>query len=135
MNGKAVKRGISYILSFLLLFELIPVTAYADEIDADPPYTDEIIVEEYANNTASSEKAEIVEEIETLRDEYQKVFLLESGMTLATIYPFSVHYENNGKWDEIDNTLVLKEEEERSAYHNTVGVWDISLPSALDKEI
>lgn len=61
--------------------------------------------------------------------------MLESGMHLAVIYPFPVRYENSGRWDEIDNTLVLKEGEEKETYHNTAGIWDISLPTILDSNV
>lgn len=179
MNDKARRQIISFLLTFLLVFELIPAWVFADDGESaqdEETYTDEeeysdpdgeltedslsdeetledesiepenedpesgditdddIIVEEFANNTASSEKAEIVEEITGRRDEFLKEFMLENGMHLATIYPMSVHYDNGGKWDEIDNTLVLKEKDESTSYHNTAGLWDVSLPTVFDSD-
>ncbi len=113
MDGKTGRRVISFLLTILFIFELIPVSAFAaDETGAqteenseeisDPEegedglsdaeegigYSDDdIIVEEYANNIASSEKAEIVEELHGKRDEFQKEFIMENGMHLVTVYP------------------------------------------------
>lgn len=61
--------------------------------------------------------AEILGEIPSGRDEYQKEFLLSNGQRLLVLYPTPVHYEENGQWEEIDNTLLPVSEDEISVYN------------------
>ena len=44
-------------------------------------------------------------EIPELRGEYEKHFSLSDGTYSAVVYPYPVHYDSNGTWWEIDNTL------------------------------
>ena len=173
MRSKSWKQALSFILAFLLTFELIPAWVFAedessetDEVsteeestaesvpdeqaddpedqassDEDTGYEekayadDDIIVEEFARNVATSEKEEIVEEIASRRDEFQKEFIMANGMNLITIYPVSVHYDKDGEWEEIDNTLVpiaSDGEEGKESYRNTSGIWDVMLPAEID---
>ena len=44
-------------------------------------------------------------EISELRGEYEKHFSLSDGTYSAVVYPYPVHYDSNGTWQEIDNTL------------------------------
>ena len=150
--NRHVRKAVSLLFVFLLSFELIPIAAYADEIDDPVPSEEEstpevvfpeedalpseepydITIDEYAGNIPSAEKGEVIAEVHSRRDEYQKEFMLESGMNLVTVYPMPVHYENAGEWDEIDNTLVLNAEDKK--YHNAAGVWDAGLPAVFDNE-
>ena len=75
--------------------------------------------------------AEILGEIPSGRDEYQKEFLLSNGQRLLVLYPTPVHYEENGQWEEIDNTLLPVSEDEISVYQNTAGPWDVTFPAKL----
>ncbi len=80
MRSKFFNRSVSALLAFLLVFELIPAWVYADDqdpseaealyaeeqetlADEEADFEDDIIVEEFARNTASSEKAVIAEEL------------------------------------------------------------------------
>ena len=44
-------------------------------------------------------------EIPELRGEYEKHFSLSDGTYSAVVYPYAVHYDEDGTWQEIDNTL------------------------------
>lgn len=48
----------------------------------------------------------IVKEDITKRGTYEKHFLLDDGSYIAVSYDEPVHYQQNGEWIEIDNTLV-----------------------------
>ncbi len=50
------------------------------------------------------------------RDPFTKHFLLEDGSRAAAVYEIPVHYRKDGRWEEIDNTLVL--DEEAGVYRN-----------------
>ena len=78
--------------------------------------------------------AEILGEIPSGRDEYQKEFLLSNGQRLLVLYPTPVHYEENGQWEEIDNTLLPVSEDEISVYQNTAGPWDVTFPAKIDNQ-
>lgn len=71
--------------------------------------------------------AQIVGEIPSKRTQYSKEFMLSNGLHLAAVYPDAVHYEEDGSWEEIDNTLMLK----NGKYVNTAGVWNVSFPQQL----
>ncbi len=46
----------------------------------------------------------IVEQVEK-RDRNTKYFLTENHGGIAAVYPFPIHYEEDGEWKEIDNSL------------------------------
>lgn len=48
----------------------------------------------------------ILEELEEKRNEYSKEFLTDKGNHMAVVYAEAVHYEEDGKWKEIDNSLI-----------------------------
>lgn len=86
------KHVLPIILSAMLLFSVLPVSASAND--------------ESTNEVASK----IVREVVELREESVKHFLCEDGSYIAVSYAEPVHYEKNGEWLEIDNTLVLSSE-------------------------
>ena len=138
MSRKILKKAISSVLAILLAFELIPVQAYAavtPEESTEPEMTVsayDISEGDFSNEKIIADDPELTEEIADRRDKFQKEFMMENGMFLAAVYPMAVHYENNGEWDEIDNTLKLTDTEQGKAYRNTAGMWDVYLPAKLD---
>ena len=52
--------------------------------------------------------ARIIGEDESLRTEDTKHFILSNGTKIAARYEVPVHYEVNGEWKDIDNTLTLQ---------------------------
>lgn len=53
--------------------------------------------------------ARIIGEDESLRTEDTKHFILSNGTKIAARYEVPVHYEVNGEWKDIDNTLTLQD--------------------------
>lgn len=93
-----------------MLFTLLPAQALAagtskPSIDPAP-----------ANQTQKSEKAEgkIIEEITDKRDINIKHFRKDDLTFEADVFPFAVHYQKDGKWQDIDNTLVDGKDEENN---------------------
>ncbi len=151
---KTTQRWLSILLSLVLIFQMVPVQAFALEAEpaagektalllADPRLAE---TEPGANSSETvnyePETAEIVAEIPEGRDEFQKEFLLSNGLRMISVYGSPVHYEEDGQWKEIDNTLqpvsstgaVLTGKAaltSASAYKNTAGIWDVSLPTSL----
>lgn len=50
--------------------------------------------------------ASITEELTSKRTKFTKQYLLSDGSFLANSFSMPVHYKKNGKWKEIDTTLV-----------------------------
>lgn len=89
---KLFKHILPILLSAMLLFSALPMSASAND--------------ESTNEVASK----IVREVAELREESVKHFLCDDGSYIAVSYAEPVHYEKNGEWLEIDNTLVLSSE-------------------------
>ncbi|NLK12396.1 MAG: DNRLRE domain-containing protein [Candidatus Phytoplasma sp.] len=71
----------------------------------------------------------VVKEIETLREENQKVFLKQDGTHEVSIYQEPVHFKNGDEYIEIDNTLI----EQGKYYTNTKNSFNIYFPKSLTK--
>lgn len=79
------------------------------------------VAEETIEIPQEEKEAEIVNEIEERREENVKHFRMSDGSVMAAVYPEAVHKEENGKFVDIDNTLV----EDGDSYQNANGIMDI----------
>ena len=117
-------RICSTVLIIALLVNMLPMSIFAAE------FRESLAAEqEVALVAAEAADAQIVTEIPSKRTQYSKEFLLSNGLHLAAVYPDAVHYEKDGSWAEIDNTLALK----KGGYVNTAGVWNVSFPQQLSE--
>ena len=75
--------------------------------------------------SSSEETAEPIGELEDLRDEMSKQFLMDDGTIAAVQYDTDVHYQDEeGNWQEIDNSLTSEDAEDSddaSGYSNKEG--------------
>ena len=107
MLNKRFMKIVAFILCFVTVGYLFPLEALAYELNVSR--VDARLLEE---EVVTSEPVEyehhpdIVMEIETSRDEFQKEFLLDNGHRMYVVYPNAVHYEDDGEWVEYDNTLL-----------------------------
>ena len=102
MKVPRTTKIVSLLLTVIFCLYLVPVEVVAAELKttAQKVESTDII------NSQTTEDADIVSEIVSSRDKYQKEFLLSNGQHLLTVYPTAVHYEDaGGQWQEIDNTL------------------------------
>ncbi|MBQ7247431.1 MAG: RHS repeat protein [Lachnospiraceae bacterium] len=79
-------------------------------------------------------KAAIITEDTGSRDLYNKDFLLSDMSHLAVTYPDAVHYEADGGWNEIDNTLGLYGKEGEEVWRNRANSVIMELPALLTSE-
>lgn len=86
---KLFKHVLPVFLAALLLLSTLPMSVFAQDESTDEA------------------ASKIVREVVELREESVKHFLCEDGSYIAVSYAEPVHYEKNGEWLEIDNTLVL----------------------------
>ena len=78
--------------------------------EADPNIEPYATADEFGEIVADvKEEAAIVAEDISKRDQYQKEFKLEDNARLLVVYPEAVHYEKNGEWEDIDNTLIASQ--------------------------
>ena len=117
MRKKCLKQSLSILLVFIFACSMIP-TAIAAEMTAE-----------------KSEASKIVREITELREESVKHFLCEDGSYIAATYATPVHYQENGIWKEIDNSLSLTsrtiDASAKSAYAPKAGSVDVNLPQSF----
>ena len=128
MKGTHPTRLLSLLLALIFCIYLVPTEALAIEAKKSILETEHT----YARDYDSVDSPDIVSEIASSRDEYQKEYLLSNGQHLLTVYPTAVHYaDENGEWQEIDNTLHATSMDGKRVYRNTAGLWDVTLPSSL----
>ena len=53
---------------------------------------------------------------------------------MATLYAQAIHYEDNGEWKEIDNTLKISGTGKNAAFTNTAGPWTVSFPQQMSAD-
>lgn len=138
--SKMIRQFLSIVLVLVLVVNILPLNAFAsDEMDVGDAAQDNTSNDISSIGTASesnalevyTEAAEVVEEDLSKRGEFYKEFLLSNGMRLAAIYPTSIHYEEDGQWKEIDNTLTAMVVNGQPAYSNTAGLWQVRFPQQL----
>jgi YD repeat-containing protein len=124
---KNIRKLLSNILVLVMLFNMIPLNAFATETNTQPPTNT-------AGQEAVSNDVSIVEEIIEERSEYIKQFRMSNGLQMAAVYASPVHYEADGRWEEIDNTLQLATARSGNAYVNTAGVWQVRFPQNMSED-
>lgn len=97
------KKIFSMFLIIVLLFGILPVSALQ-------------------GNVSDSTTSRIVKEIVEMREESVKYFICEDGSYIAATYSSPVHYEESGKWEEIDNTLTLNTKSGEAVYSTKMGL-------------
>lgn len=122
---KQFLRCVSTLLVLVMLINMAPVQALG-ELQAGE--IGQISGTEPITTPETAEPAVIVAEIPEGRSEYSKEFLLSNGLHMATVYADAVHYEKDGKWKDIDNTLVANLD---GTYKNTAGPWEVSFPQSF----
>ncbi len=121
---KLFTKMLAMFLAFILAVEVLPFSTLAEEISEwDFGGSGEVVEED---------TAEIQYEVEENRTEYTKHFRLTDGSYIAASYNEPVHYEKNGKWAEIDNTLVLQEIDGKNYYVNKESDEKIMLPQKFE---
>lgn len=109
-----LKKLLSLVLVFVLVFQMMPASAFADGLRAEgsaptlaerPSTLDSIyyqgVSEEYTAD-------DVLWEIDEKRTETEKHFHMANGSDIAVSYAFPVHYmDDEGEYQEIDNSLKL----------------------------
>lgn len=99
---------LAVLLVTTLMINLFPVQSLATLITDSP-----VIDPPYVNDTVKPE-GKIIGEVVEKRDKNIKQFKKDDSTFEADIFPFAVHYPKDGKWQDIDNTLVDGQDEENN---------------------
>ena len=124
---KSMRKMLSVCLVLVMLLNMLPLNAFAAD-------TSKQASEENKIQEVIAKDVHIVEEIIEKRTEYTKQFRLSNGLNIATVYASPVHYEVDGQWEEIDNTLQMTQTRSGNAYVNTAGVWQVSFPQNMTED-
>ena len=122
---KQSSRILSILLVIIMIINMLPSHALALD-EKQSTYNDATL-----QDSPSVDGLHVVEELVDRRSEYTKEFRLSNGFRVASVYGYPVHYEENGEWQEIDNTLKLSGTRSGNSYTNTAGIWDVSFPQSL----
>ena len=100
--NKKLKRLLCLLLTLSFLLQAAPLQVFATNYDESPVISEDGTVLE---GDGRAEDPYILGEIQEERTEYQKRFRLTDGSFSVAQFEVPVHYEDDGEWLEIDNTL------------------------------
>ena len=122
---KKLSKLLSMTLVLALVIQMLPTSACAATNESKSATTSNAVSE------VVTEEVEIVEEVIDKRSEFSKEYKLSNGLHMSTVYADPVHYEEDGQWKDIDNTLKSSGLGVGAVLTNTAGVWDVSFPQQL----
>lgn len=99
-NYSISMKVIAVILTVIMIVGILPMTVFAQE------FNETQLMKTVEIESDKKEKSPIVGEVTDKRDENTKVFERRDGSYTAVITSEPIHYDDNGEWKEIDNTLV-----------------------------
>lgn len=103
-----IKRIICGLLIAAMMLQILPPPVFAADVGSESEANTQVNTVETDPTIAdveSTDEVYIESEMTEARDEYVKHYALSDGSFLATQYEFPIHYEENSKWVDIDNTL------------------------------
>lgn len=103
---KKIKKTLSIFLAIIMMLTTFSVTipVFAEEnLFVNRSISNELIAQEEMTS-------KIVGEMDDLREECSKHFICEDGSFIVATYSVPVHYKENGRWKEINNTLELTDD-------------------------
>ena len=131
---KMLLKVLSVFLTVLMVLQIAPMQLIANaytEAMAIKNMTQEDITT-FSNDEDFS--AEILYEVEEKRDEFTKVYKKNDGSYTAMVSSEPLHFIQDGKWTDIDNTLVNSVENGKSVLKNTNSMFNIMFPEVLSQD-
>ncbi len=128
-NRKCIRKFVAFIITFISIINILPMEVLANSV------TDAIAHNEFnedvTNNSPSESNipdAEIICEVKEKRDEHTKVYKKSDGSYTAIKTEDSLHYLNDGEWEEINNSMIL----EGDFYTNSENLFNVEFPESID---
>ena len=126
MKHRLPVRILSVIMTAFLIFEILPMSVFAEDMTQNEDVTmsdavyseDENAGEQASDENEISPSTEVIGEVVEKREENVKHFMLSDSEYCAVSYPQSVHYkpDPDGEWVDIDNTLTQMTDENGETY-------------------
>ena len=107
MKTKKLLKVISIILAMIMLVQIIPTSVVA--LAADELTEIETIAPDISDEVDEAPEAVILGEDESRREESVKHYIMSDHTYKAVRYSSPVHYEQDGEWVDINNTLADEE--------------------------
>ena len=98
-------RICSMFLTTVMVFNLLPHQTIASSLKTAETSGGTDVVTSAMEEVKDVEPASIMAEITENRTEFSKEFKLSNGQHMTVVYPEAVHYQKDGQWKDIDNTL------------------------------
>lgn len=127
--AKRFLRLCSIVLAIVMVINMLPMNVLAEELTAGT--LDFTINTEEMDISTDLSGLTVVEEHTESRTEFIKEFMLSNGLQMATVYPTAVHFEKDGEWVDIDNTLQVVGTGLSGTFQNTDGIWNVSFPRQM----
>ena len=127
-------KVVSVFLTVLMVLQIAPMQLIANA------YTEAMAIKNMPQEdvtTFSNDEdfsADILYEVEEKRDEFTKVYKKNDGSYTAMVSSEPLHFIQNGKWTDIDNTLVNSVENGESVFKNTNSMFDVMFPELLSQD-
>ena len=102
-QSKTLFRTLALMMSFVLAIYFLPLHGMAVVAETSPNVTATV-----AENIDNSTEPTILCEDVSLREENVKHFLMSNHTYRAVVYSTPVHYQQDGEWVDIDNTLTAQ---------------------------
>ena len=131
---KSMIKVVSVFLTVLMVLQIAPMQLIANA------YTEAMAIKNMPQEdvtTFSNDEdfsADILYEVEEKRDEFTKVYKKNDGSYTAMVSSEPLHFIQNGKWTDIDNTLVNSVENGKSVFKNTNSMFDVMFPEVLSQD-
>lgn len=137
-------KVVSLFVVLTLIINILPLNAFASTVtnveantqNENQTQNNAVLSAEsiMSDDSLQMTDAFILYENEEKRSEFSKDFLLSNGLSLAAVYPYAVHFEEDGQWKEIDHTLTSVVERGTAVYKNKAGAWDVYFPQTLTSQ-
>lgn len=132
---KAIKKGMSFVLGFLMIFMSIPVQiASTESTNHEPIEVQEKSTIDNAMENLTTIKG--IREIVSLREEHVKHFQMPDGTMQAIVFPNAIHEKDeNGSWQPIDSTVSLASNRDGKMYVSKDGKKQFSTSAANNQSL
>ena len=130
---KGLRRALVAVISAgAILLQTMPVTAMVP-VETTEGNWESQVAESYIDK--EEKPSPIIGEDISKREENVKYYRHEDGTYTAAVYSEPVHYQEDGEWRDIDNTLELKSGEDGKAYYtNRENAFEVRMPQNADGE-
>ena len=121
-------------LCALLLLGFVPLQPFAADMQSSDGAVNGADNTPLQETFVESETAEILYEDTQKRDAYTKVYKKSDGSYTAMVSSTPLHFQQDGTWVDIDNTLTAATQDGQAVLTNVDNPLEVALPETLSEE-